>query len=384
VRVEILHICVITPEFDFGGIGYYVSSLTRNLRKKGIQLTIITRAPHLASSVIKRGDLTIYQAATPPLHPFHVWVHGAFVNNAFSTIAADVDIVHCHSPVVPLINTQLPTITTIHSLYRAFISFKMQYFPHETLKDPHSFAELMQIALLSKLEKQTFQRSQTLTSVSKANIHYLNQYDLTARHGIVIGNGVDTTFFKPAPRHTPDRNMIFVGRLTWEKGITRLLDCAETVLPEYPDVKVLFAGEGPLRDYIEQRVRKAKLQKRILCLGRLPRHQLLQLYQQAYLQIIPSIYEGLPNVLLEAMATETPVIATAVGGIPEVISSGHNGLLMSQQQVSKLPDCVRQLLDDPSYRNRLGLEARKTIEQQFTWDTVSQRLCQCYTALLSA
>jgi glycosyltransferase involved in cell wall biosynthesis len=241
----------------------------------------------------------------------------------------------------------------------------------------------MQRALYSHLEQETFMNSNAITSVSQANLHYLNQYHLHQHEGEVIGNGVDTLFFKASSAPPPKvKNIIFIGRLTWEKGATRFLECAEQVASKFSDVKFFFAGEGHLREFLEQRARQAGLQKQIICLGRLSRLALLQLYQNAYLQIIPSIYEGLPNVLLEGMSVGVPVIATAVGGIPEVITSGSNGLLIQQSQVRFLADYVTELIEDPPYRDRLSEAARQTIRTRFTWENVAKRLTKCYFDIL--
>jgi glycosyltransferase involved in cell wall biosynthesis len=369
---------MITPEFGLGyGIGSYVYNLSKKLSEKGHDVTVISRGPWRRTTEEVVEGIRVFHVIKPPYYPFHVWMHGFFVNKLFKALESRFSVVHLHTPVVPRIHTRLPVVTTIHSLYRPYVSFLLTY-SYRSLANLHTFADILQCTLLSSLEKKILKQSNKITSVSQANLTYLNQYSLKADNPIVVGNGVEAEYFKPTNIESNKTNIIYVGRILYEKGMMTLLQCAQYVLKRYPEAKFLLAGGGPIRDIMEEETRKMGIHEKILFLGRLTKEELLELYQKAYIKIIPSLYEGLPNVLLEAMSTGIPVVSTAVGGVPGVISSGVNGFLVPRESPVEMAKMVLKLLEDTNLRKKMGKAARRTIENEYTWDKVADKFLQCY------
>src|SRR5690606_8949952 len=106
--------------------------------------------------------------------------------------------------------------------------------------------------------------------------------------------------------------------------------------------------------------------------------RLIELYRRARLFVHPAHYEGLPTVLLEAMACAKPVVTTAVSGALDVVKHGKNGLLAPPYAPNQLADAVCALLDDPALGRRLGAAARETIQSCYSWQTVGQGYLNCY------
>jgi glycosyltransferase involved in cell wall biosynthesis len=132
----------------------------------------------------------------------------------------------------------------------------------------------------------------------------------------------------------------------------------------------------------KQYVQKIGLHNNVLFLGYVSRTKLIETYQNATVQVIPSHYEGLPTVLLEAMSCGVPVVATDIGGNKEVIKSGVNGLLVPSKSPEELSKAITRLLNDASLRENIGRAARNTIETHYTWDRVSDRIIRCYESML--
>jgi glycosyltransferase involved in cell wall biosynthesis len=118
-------------------------------------------------------------------------------------------------------------------------------------------------------------------------------------------------------------------------------------------------------------------------LGADQRDELVRLYQKAWVFVLPSYHEGMPTVLLEAMASGLPVVSTAVGGAKEVLVNGENGLLVPPRDSHALAYAMRALLENAGLRDYLGRNARETVERCYSWDAIGERYVACYERVLS-
>jgi glycosyltransferase involved in cell wall biosynthesis len=194
----------------------------------------------------------------------------------------------------------------------------------------------------------------------------------------LIANGLDAGRFVPAPRRPQIRRIVMVANLRPEKGHDTLLAAAPRILARYPDATFTFVGEGPKREALETLTRALGVAERVEFLGEsrdvapvLARHDLF---------VLPSRSEAFPNALIEAMATALPVVATDVGGIPEVVRPGLNGLLVRPDDTNALADAVLALMDDPAAAAALGRAARADVERHYTIDRMVERFEQLYLA----
>jgi glycosyltransferase involved in cell wall biosynthesis len=161
------------------------------------------------------------------------------------------------------------------------------------------------------------------------------------------------------------------------------VECAKIVCDEYPDVRFLICGKGPFYEKLEKAVYSQNMQKQVKLLGYVKRNVLIRLYQNATVHVVPSHYEGLPTVILEAMSCGLPVVATNVCGNKEVISNGENGFLVPPKSPKLLAEAILNLLGNVSLRNRIGRAARKTIEERYTWDQITDNVLSCYSHVLN-
>ncbi|MFF7200269.1 glycogen synthase [Streptomyces sp. NPDC008141] len=216
----------------------------------------------------------------------------------------------------------------------------------------------------------------------------------------VIHNGIDTRLYRPdhetaALRRIgldPDRPFVlFVGRITRQKGVPHLLRAARSFDPDAqlvlcagaPDTPEIGAEFRELVDELE-RVRDGVHWIPEM----LPRPQVIQLLSHAAVFVCPSVYEPLGIVNLEAMACGTPVVASSVGGIPEVVDDGRTGLLVPyvarhpEDFESGLTQAVNRVLDDPAEAARMGAAGRQRAVREFGWDQVARRTYELYEDLL--
>jgi glycosyltransferase involved in cell wall biosynthesis len=179
-----------------------------------------------------------------------------------------------------------------------------------------------------------------------------------------------------------ERYVLYTGVLRTRKGLFDLLECARYVCRRRSDARFLICGNGPLLPKLNEKIRKLELQERVVLLGHVSRSDLVRLYQNATVHVVPSHYEGLPTVLLEAMSCALPVVATNVGGTSEVISNGSNGFLVPPKSPERMSEHILRLLDDDTLREEIGKAARKTILEHYTWNTIADNVTKCYEDIL--
>ena len=201
---------------------------------------------------------------------------------------------------------------------------------------------------------------------------------------VVIHNGIDPDRFRRTEAHDHlDRlgvtspYVLFVGRITDQKGIFHLLEAARK-LP--PGVQVVLCASAPDTPEIEERLRKAVPEHPNVkwIYEMVPLDVVSQLYSHAAVFACPSVYEPFGIINLEAMACETPVVASAVGGILEVVEDGKTGILVPPARPDDLAAALRRVLDDPAMGRAMGRAGRKRVEDKFSWASIAARTQEVY------
>lgn len=368
---------MITREFppSSGGIGYYVYNLSKKLINRGHNVTVITRGNTRKTEKKVVDGINVFNVTFFPLYPFHLPLHGFFVNSMLKSMETEFDLVHVHSPLVPPITTTLPVVTTVHTAMRVDSRY------HEVV-DPYSLAEKMQSMYFSPyVESKLLRLSTTVTAVSPSIAAELREYGMDPGRVKITWNGVDEKLFFPSCRKGKEY-VLYTGVLRARKGLFDLIKCARLVADECPDVEFIICGSGSLLSKLRVEARRTGLQQQITFLGHVNRRKLIQTYQNATIHVIPSIYEGLPTVLLEAMACGLPVVATNIGGNRDVISSGVDGFLVPPRSPEDMARMIRMLLEGESLRAKIGKAARETILLRYTWDKIVDNFMAVYESIL--
>jgi glycosyltransferase involved in cell wall biosynthesis len=183
-------------------------------------------------------------------------------------------------------------------------------------------------------------------------------------------------------RHRADRPMR-VGlacRLAHEKGVDLFLQMAERVLAEFPSTRFIIAGDGPDRQMLEALVKKLRIEASVDLVGRC--NDMRGLFASLDLLVSSSRSEGLPMVLLEAMATSLPVVATAVGAVPSVVRDGLTGVLVPANDVALLSSAVVRLLRNEALRRQFGEAARLLIAQEFSAERMTAEYLHLYQEVM--
>jgi glycosyltransferase involved in cell wall biosynthesis len=176
--------------------------------------------------------------------------------------------------------------------------------------------------------------------------------------------------------------IVYAGRLAPQKGVEDLLHALDILQHVRPRMRALIVGEGPSRSRLEARARGFALLDRVRFTGH--RDDVPRLLTAADLLVLPSLYEGLPNVVLEAMQVRKPVVATAAPGTTELVIDGQTGLLVPMRQPVPLAEAMRRLLDDPDLARRLGEAGHARVAAEFRTATMVERFAALYDDLARA
>jgi len=179
----------------------------------------------------------------------------------------------------------------------------------------------------------------------------------------IVRCGVDAAFLRDGPQLVPDNcRLVCVGRLSEQKGQLLLLEALGRLAAEGVAFELTLAGDGPMRSVIEEQVRRLSLDRQVRITGWLSNEEVRREIIAARVMVLPSFAEGLPVVIMEALALGRPVLTTYVAGIPELVASGINGWLVPAGSVDQLADALRQALETPRERLAvMGQEGAKRV-----------------------
>ena len=207
---------------------------------------------------------------------------------------------------------------------------------------------------------------------------------------VVIPNGVDVRRFadaRPANLQSlgipaGSRTFLTVGRLDFQKGLPDLVEAAALVVPRFSEVHFLLVGEGPDRAAIERLISEKGLAGRMHLAGWRP--DIPELLAAGFGLVLSSHWEGMPNVLLEAMAAGLPVVATQVEGTSELVIDGQTGVLVPAKTPPALADGIKRLLADPASAKALGAAGRDRVTAEFSWERMVAQYEKLYESLIDA
>ena len=199
----------------------------------------------------------------------------------------------------------------------------------------------------------------------------------------VVHCGVDPALFAPRRHSGAGSQLLFVGRLAGVKGLPILLDALAQLKQRRPDIHLNVAGDGPDRARLEAQARRLGVAENVTFLGYRSQQQVRELLAGTDVFVMTSFAEGVPVVLMEAMAAQVAVVATRIAGIPELVDDGVSGFLVPPGDSQSVVQRVDQLLADADLRNQFGTSGRRKVEQEFNIALEADRLRHVLTSALA-
>jgi glycosyltransferase involved in cell wall biosynthesis len=200
----------------------------------------------------------------------------------------------------------------------------------------------------------------------------------------VIPNGIDLSKVKCVSIQDvrnelgikKDRKIIlFAGALHPIKGLTYLIE-AMTIIGD-KNKQLILVGDGEERDQLEDLVKKLKLEKYVTFIGKVPYDEVFKYMVASDIFVLSSLSEGLPNVIIEAMASGLPIVATRVGGLPDIIKDGENGFLVDPKNPDQIAEKIKLFLEDDKLREKISKNNKKKVKE-YSWESVIERLEKIY------
>ena len=370
------------PPNVYGGAGVHVNNLSRELaRVAEVEVRCFGDQDLAADHLTVKG----YQALS------RMWEGGDKRFNptlgTFSTNLSmirdriDSDVVHSHTwygamaGFMAKVLYDVPYVATVHSLE------PLRRWKEEQLGRSYH--------LTSWIEKVALEAADRVVAVSKnSRQEILDLFDVSPERVVVIHNGIDLDVWRRVEEGTTRKAygiegdyVLFVGRTSRQKGIVHLIDAMKHV---DPGVRLVCCTSAPDTPEIEAEVAaKVAAEPRVTWINTLLREdQYIELYSHAAVFCCPSVYEPFGIINLEAMACERPVVASAVGGIPEVVVPEHTGLLVPPGEPEPLAEALNRVLRDRPLARKMGLAGRKRVEEQFSWRSIAKKTLAMYEELV--
>jgi starch synthase len=406
--VSFVKIALLTNEYPphiYGGAGVHVQFLSAELARQNGGKHRVTvycfgeQSEHSDHTTVEGVHLDFDFPSQDVRH--RKLLDALFRNILIVGSLKEADIVHCHTWYTHLAGClvksmlNIPLVLTIHSLE-----------PHRPWKS-EQIGSAYQASLW--LERTAYENADGVIATSqsmKKAVHSL--YHVPPGKVRVIPNGIDLNQYKPTLNPSrvasyginPDKPfLLFVGRITRQKGLIHLIRAIKYLSPE---IQVVLCSGAPDTKEIEEEmagsVEKARREtaNNVIWIHEwVPRDHLITLYSHASVFVCPSIYEPFGIINLEAMACGTPVVASAVGGIPEVVVHGKTGLLVPFEPLPgdnaeprdpdrfsrDLAEAVNGLLCSPGKVQEMARESRKRVEREFSWESVARQTLEFYDDL---
>ncbi len=391
-----MRVAMVTPEFlSWGGVGSYVLQLANNLSPEHevhvICLGKEGKMPQVDNVIIHSlgtaKDTFMYN------NQFQIALWRSFrqLNDAYH-----FDLLHSnHAQMADImfkvLGEEVPSVTTVHSTIGSQrMGTRSSELPIRQLERSERMT-LFLLPLLSTAERLYMRRCSSLIFVSEFIRDWCQDRLGVDCPSKVIHNGIDTNMFSPKSindclSHFPslegvENIVLFSGRMIALKGISTALKAA-SMMDKSLRPTFIFAGNGDVEQWKHMASRLGLPEHRCRFLGPIAYDQMPYLYPLASAFMLPSYSESFPMTLLEAMASGTPVIASSVGGVPEMISPGSTGLLVPPRDAGALADGIQAILNDHRSTRSMCVRARDKVTEEFSATVMAQRTAEVYKKTL--
>lgn len=365
-----MNICIVTQQYKnvISGVGLHANNLTTALLSEGHTITLML--PEDQAPQFESPQLTVVTVKKPSFNQNQArWLSlSRLFNAALKKLESTnkFDLIHFTDVRESFFCTsRTPMIGHINDTYSAELASPLYYKKHY----PDWLFRWLYYSAVHFLESIKLQRVKILVANSDFTANTIKKaYPSVASKVRVCYKSVDVERYhevyesrKAAPPDPNQQTILFVGSNMYRKGVADLIKAAPGVVEEFPQVRFILVGQDKSIDRLKEMCTALNVESNFDFLGWQSQESLLPRYKQASVFVMPSLTEALGVTFLEAMAAGVPVIGTAVGGIPEIIEGGVNGLLVPVESPHLICGAIKRLLSDSDLRQELTLNAYNSL-----------------------
>jgi glycosyltransferase involved in cell wall biosynthesis len=360
---------------DVVGDPFNCLELAKKMSERGHETAIITwnkRNP--SSNLIERVDgVEVWRLAGVNFRlDNHVIEYPFTPGLADALDRVKPDVVHCESHLF---------LTTVQAVRKAKkLGLPCVVTVHGVFADRSMAVNFAQFVYLRTLGLEVFRSVDRVICLTQGDAEEVVRFGCPLEKIRLVPNAVDTERFKPCEERE-DNLVVWAGRFVPEKGLEYLVEAAKIVSDKFEDVRFLLVGDGPLKARIMKLAYDLDLLDRVVFFaGPLSRDEVAEVLGKAAVFVFPSLKEGLPLSVLEAMACGLPVVGSNISGIDEIIIDRRNGFLVPPKNPQALAEAALTLLNDENLRKRIGLNARQQMMKEHSWDTLIGKVEKIYNS----
>ncbi|WP_423792694.1 glycosyltransferase family 4 protein [Methanocaldococcus indicus] len=379
-----MRIAIVTWEYPpkvVGGLAIHCKGLAEGLVKLGHEVDIITTDYNLPEYENING-VNVYRVRPITHSHFLTWaiLMAEEMEKKLGILGLDYDVIHCHDWMTHFVGAnikhlcKMPYVQSIHSTEIG----RCGGLYSEDSKTIHTIEYL-----------STYESCQVIT-VSKALKDEVCSIFNTPEDKVkVIYNGINPEKYdiflpdeekwriKESLGIIYEKVILYVGRLTYQKGVEYLIRALPKILEKH-NVKLVIAGHGDMRGYLEDLANKLGVRDKVIFLGFVNEDFLIKLYKIADVVVIPSVYEPFGIVALEAMAASVPVVVSSVGGLREIVKHEYNGIWVYPKNPDSIAWGVDRVLSDEALRKYIVENAKKDVYTKYSWECIARETVNVY------
>jgi len=356
-----MKLLIIVSSPAIGGGEKYLESICRGLVDRGHEVTVAC-SENLRSLFLENGATVYGLKAGPKLSKSNIWqlVFAPFFLMYFGWLIWRLK----RTKGIEIIHVQYKKEQIAATLAAKALGVKVVWTEHGPL---HGF--IVKNPLLASVYRAVSFLTDRIIVVSEATKRSLHSIGIPSEKLMRIYNGVTSVaFHEPCSQEASQRTAAIIARLIPDKGHFYLLKAFKIVRQKVPDARLLMIGDGPLRSQLDELVRDWGLADIVSFLGQISQEQVQEVLDKTGIVVMPSVGEGegLPYAVLEAMARGKPVIATCVGGLPELVIEGVTGIIVPPRDCDQLAGAIVTLMQDPTLAHQMGRKGKERVESEFS------------------
>jgi glycosyltransferase involved in cell wall biosynthesis len=380
--------------FDYphaGGLSTHVTTLKAGLEARGHEVDVLSFSDisPVSQNLLAKGPSFILNKLSKGSGI--IWSHHVRQKMLYRLIkqhkSKGYDIINAQEVFATLaaVETGIPTVTTVHG-----------YMTYEAISRGSVLEGSRQAHYLLQKEVEAYTKTRKIVTVDQRIKNYV--FEKAGVEATAIRNFIDINSFKPDKENrlayrrkhgfAEDTNIIFVPRrLTKKNGVIYPVLALPQVLEKYPNTMLVYAGMGEAFQELKSLIHEKGLEEKTKLLGAIPHEAIKEYYALSDIVLVPSVHsagveEATSISALEAMGSGSPLIASAVGGLKEIVRHEQDGLLVEEKNVDQLAQAIIYLLDHPEIGQKFAKEARRKIEEEYSHLAAAKKYEEIYAAAL--